>query len=299
MPRFFAPVSPPALAFMLALAPVLLSCSSAPKSPPEVFTTRRMARTQLELANNAADRARYDDALFLLEEARRLAVSADDPDLRIRTSLSRGNILFYLGRREEANAEWNAALREAGDAKDSLLSAACRVYLYRAALLSGESAPGEIAYNTRSELPALKNDRLFTALAWTVIGLAEKARLSPGGSKNAAIAGEAERAILSALEIHLKANCLELAAYDWYLVASIRSVAGNHASALDALQNAIAFDRRAENPHGLGSDYLAQGDVRRKMNDPAGANAAYKRAEEIFLAANMESEARRARSLQH
>ncbi|GMO49858.1 MAG: hypothetical protein Pg6C_12930 [Treponemataceae bacterium] len=288
----------PSLALVFVLASVLaftpFSCSSAPKRPAEVFTTRKMAETQIELANKAADRARYEDALSMLEEARRLAVSADDPGLRIRTALSRGNILFYLGKRAEADAEWNAALAEAQTAKDSLLAAASRVYMYRAALLSGESAPDEIARNTRAELAALKNDPLFTALAYTVIGLAEKTRLSPGANNGT----EAERAVQSALQIHQKANYLELAAYDWYLIASIRSVSGNYQKALEALQNAIAFDRRAENAHGLGSDYLAQGDVCLKMRDSVGANAAYKRAEEIFAAAGMENEARRARALQ-
>jgi tetratricopeptide (TPR) repeat protein len=284
-----------ALALLLAQAFASLSCSSAPKRPPEVFTTRKMAETQLELANKAADHARYQDALSMLEEARRLAVSADDSDLRIRTSLSRGNILFYLGYRADADAEWNAALAEAQGAKNSLLSATCRVYMYRAALLSGTSAPGEIARNTRAELSALKDEPLFTALAYTVIGLAEKARIG----RDSAGGAEAERAVQAALQIHQKANYLELAAYDWYLIASVRSVSGNYAGALDALQSAITFDRRAENSHGLGSDYLAQGDVCAKMGDPAGAKAAYKRAEEIFAAAGMETEARRARSLQN
>jgi tetratricopeptide (TPR) repeat protein len=279
----------------IALVFALLSCSSAPKRPAEVFTERKMAETQLELANKAADRARYDDALSMLEDARRIAVSADDPGLRIRTALSRGNILFYLGKRADADAEWNAALAEAQDAKDAMLAAACRVYMYRAALLSGEAAPEETARKTRAELPALKNEPLFTALAHTVIGLAEKARISPGANNGA----EAERAVQSALQIHQKANYLELAAYDWYIIASIRSVSGNYKSALDALQNAISFDRRAENSHGLGSDYLAQGDVCSKMHDLNGAKAAYKRAEEIFTAAGMETEAKRARSLQN
>jgi tetratricopeptide (TPR) repeat protein len=245
-----------------------------------------MAETQLELANSAADRARYTDALALLEEARRLAVSADDPDLLIRTALSRGNILFYLGNRPEADAEWRNALTEAENSHDTMLAAVCRLYTYRADVLTGtQQNSAEIIRKVNAELPALKNNTLYSALAYTVIGLAEKtnARFS-----------DAEKAVMSALQIHQKENYLELAAYDWYLIASIRSVAGDYKNALEALQNAVAFDRRAENTHGLGMDYTAEGDIYTKTGDTTRAKEAYNRAAAIFAAAGMENETARA-----
>jgi tetratricopeptide (TPR) repeat protein len=215
-------------------------------------------------------------------------VSVDDPSLRVRTALSRGNILFYLGRRAEADAEWAAALSESEQAKDSMLAAASRLYMDRAALLSNQGSAQDIARKANDELSALKNDALYTALCYTVIALAEK-------TNNQASA--AEKAVLSALQIHQKENYLELAAYDWYLIASIHSVSGNYTAALEALQNAIAFDRRAENTHGLGMDYIAQGDVYTKSGDTARAVVAYQRAAEIFASSGMDAEAARAHKL--
>ena len=47
---------------------------------------------------------------------------------------------------------------------------------------------------------------------------------------------EAEAAVKKALDIHQKESYLGEAAYDWYLIASVRSTAGNYDAALEALK---------------------------------------------------------------
>jgi tetratricopeptide (TPR) repeat protein len=239
-----------------------------------------MTETQLELANRAADQGRYAEALDLLQEARRLAVSADDPRLLIRTGLSRGNILFYMGRTGEAEEIWTAAQDEALAAGDEELAAVSRVYMARSRLLGGAGA-GTVWTQVQDELSRIKSP-LHTALAWTVTGLAEK---ELGRWK------DGENSIKNALDIHQKHNYLEQAAYDWYLIASIRSVAGDYPGALEALDEALAFDRRAENTYGLGMDWLARGEVQRKAGNTAEAAAAYRRSGDIFRSLNLEKEA--------
>ncbi|MDR1636864.1 MAG: tetratricopeptide repeat protein [Treponema sp.] len=261
-----------------------LGCSSAPKRPAEIFTVRNMTETQLELANRAADQGRYAEALDLLQEARRLAVSADDPRLLIRTGLSWGNILFYMGRTGEAEEHWTAALDEAAAAGDEELAAVSRVYMARSRLLGGVSNAEEVRTQVQDELSRIESP-LHTALAWTVAGLAEKEL----GRWN-----DGENSIKNALDIHRKNNYLEQAAYDWYLIASIRSVAGDYAGALEALDEALAFDRRAENTYGLGMDWLAVGEVRKKAGNTAEAAAAYRRSGDIFRSLNLEKEAEQA-----
>ncbi|MDR2185458.1 MAG: tetratricopeptide repeat protein [Treponema sp.] len=259
---------------------LVLGCSSAPKRPAEIFVVRNMTETQLELANRAADQGRYAEALDLLQEARRLAVSADDPRLLIRTGLSRGNILFYMGRTGEAEEIWTAAQDEALAAGDEELAAVSRVYMARSRLLGGAGA-GTVWTQVQDELSRIKSP-LHTALAWTVTGLAEK---ELGRWK------DGENSIKNALDIHQKHNYLEQAAYDWYLIASIRSVAGDYPGALEALDEALAFDRRAENTYGLGMDWLARGEVQRKAGNTAEAAAAYRRSGDIFRSLNLEKEA--------
>jgi tetratricopeptide (TPR) repeat protein len=229
---------------------VLGSCSSAPKRPAELFTIRNETETQLNLANLQADRGNYEEALALLEEARRLAASTDRPPLLIRVWLSQGNVLFSLGRIEEARSRWNAALAEAERAGEGELAAVCRIYLARGALILGENTPEQVIAAVTEDLARLKQDTLNSALGWTVIGLAEKERRR---------GAEAESALEKALAVHEQERYLELAAYDWYLIASIRSVSGQYDPALEALSRALALDRRAENTYGLGMDWRAMG----------------------------------------
>jgi tetratricopeptide (TPR) repeat protein len=241
-----------------------------------------MAQTQLELANQEADRGNFEAALDLLAEGRRLAVSADDPPLLIRSALARGNILFAQGRQPEAADAWDSALAEAERAGERELTALCRVYMARARLLSTPEAAAEVRTGVSGELAFIKEDQLSIALAWTVIGMAEK---------ESRRWNEAEAAIRRALEIHQKGSCLEQAAYDWFLIASVRSVAGNYDAARQALEEALRFDRRAENSFGLASDWRALGDVNRKAGRSGEAEAAYRRSAEIFRSMGLEQEA--------
>jgi tetratricopeptide (TPR) repeat protein len=264
---------------------LLVSCSSVPKRPAEVFVLQTMTETQLRLANTEADRGNYTEALSLLNEAWRLAVSTDRPALRIRVSISRGNVLFYMGRQREAEAVWEAAQKEAEAAGDRVLAAACRIYRQRS-VLSADRAE-EVLAAVQAEMGEIKSDKLFTALAWTVTGLAEK---ELGRFENA------EKSLRNALSIHEGGRYLEQAGYDWYLIASVRSVAGNYQDALDALDAALGFDRRAENTFALGMDWMARGDVLRKMGGEEAAVAAWRRAAEIFRSLLLEEQALAAES---
>jgi tetratricopeptide (TPR) repeat protein len=266
-------------AFLLCGAALALSCSSAPKKPAEVRVQRNGAERQLDLANQQAERGDFEGALSLLELARQLAVRADDPGLRARVALSRGNIFFYQGKREEAAREWAAAAAEADSSGNAELAALERLYSARARLLAAEGKGGETAASVKNEvsraMERLKKDKLSTALGWTVIGLAEK---------ESRRFTDAEEAVRKALEIHERGNYLEQAAYDWYLIASIRSVAGSYAAAEAALEEAIALDRRAENSWGLAMDWRALAEVRRKAGKSAAAEAAAARSVEILQA---------------
>jgi tetratricopeptide (TPR) repeat protein len=243
---------------------------------------KNMVTTQLDLVHKAVDQGNYEQALSLLEEALRLAVSTDDPKLLIREGLSRGNILYALGRPEEADAVWNRALAEAEQAGEAELAAIVRIYKARSMLLTDGTTADTVKAQVHTELGAIGSDKLSLALGWTVIGLAEKEQRRWA---------EAEGALQKALAIHEKDNYLEQAAYDWFLIGSVRSIAGQYEMALDALGKAISFDRRAENAYGLGKDWQAHGDVCTKMGNLDEAAAAYRRSAAIFRSIFLEQEA--------
>lgn len=282
-----------ALASPAALALPLSSCSSAPKRPPEVFTNRNAAIGQIDLANKAVAKGDYATADLFLDEAWRLAVSADDPDTRTRVHLARGNARYNEGKAAEAETLWQTALSEAETAKVPMLVSTARIYLARASLAEGRKdadfTPEERQERARkardvaqAEMKGVKDNILFTAFAWKVIGFAEK---------ELGNAGAAEKAILEAAELHDKNQYLEDAAYDWYLIASVRSRAGNLPGAREALDTALAFDRRAENSNGLGMDWVAIGTIAEKSGDKKAASEAYSRAAQIFRSAFLEADA--------
>jgi tetratricopeptide (TPR) repeat protein len=102
---------------------------------------------------------------------------------------------------------------------------------------------------------------------------------------------EAEAALKRSLEIHEKDLYLEQAAYDWFLIASFRSLDGNYEGARQALESAMILDRRVENSYGLATDWRALGDVFKKAGKNAESREAYHRSAEIFRTLGNDKEA--------
>jgi tetratricopeptide (TPR) repeat protein len=266
---------------LFALFILFAACSSAPSKPVAIYTNRNLAASQLDMANKTANQGRYQDALIVLEEARRLAVAADDPALRIKTALSRGNIYFSMGRHGEAFKDWESATAEGEATGQNDLASLARIYTARGRLVldspdwrAGLSVE-EIRDQIQLEISLIKDDTQALAMGRMVLGMAEK---------ELGRYPEAENAVRQALTIHEKGLFLEEAAYDWYLIASIRSVSNQYAAALEALRTAINFDRQAENGFGLAASWQAMGEVYLKDGQPAEAEAAFRRAVEIFRA---------------
>ncbi|MDR0448596.1 MAG: hypothetical protein LBH07_07995, partial [Treponema sp.] len=187
---------------------ILVSCSSAPKRPAEVFSIQNMIETLLTRANKEADQGSFTEALTMLDEAWRLAVITDRPSLLIRVNLARANSLFSLDRTSEAEKLWQDAEKEAVSSGETLLASVCRIYKTRSLFISGKLNPEETLNLVLHEQDILKKDKLYSALTWTVKGMAEKelGRYT-----------EAEKSVMNALAIHEKNRYLEQAAYDWYL----------------------------------------------------------------------------------
>ena len=259
-------------------------CSSAPKRPAAVYTDRNTATNLLDLAIKTANQGRYADALFILDEARVLAVSSDDPPLLIRTSVARGNFLFSLGRHGEAFVNWEEAILEGERSGEGNLTALVRIYTARGRLMqlidSGQTGGiAEIRDQVSALVSSIVSDPLLQAPGFVTIGIAEK---------ELGRYAEAEKSVRLALEIHENRLYLEDAAYDWFIIASVFSVAGRYNDALAALETSIGFDRRAENGFGLASSWQAMGEVYLKMGLPDQAYAAFNRSAGIFTAIGLD-----------
>ncbi|MDR2941336.1 MAG: tetratricopeptide repeat protein [Treponema sp.] len=260
---------------IFVVAIFIFSCSSQPKDTGDVIHLRAQAEKELAVANKTAVHGDYETARSLLEECKRKAVLADDWGLIIRCSLSLGNVLFSLGKNDLAFSELEKAVQLAQKHGDRELLSVSRVFYARGNLISGNADPKTVLSEVNSSASNIKNDKLYIAFSWQVKGLAYRAI----GSFL-----EAENAVKQSLAIHEKEKYLDNASYDWYTIASIRSMAGNTQGALDALTAAIRLDRRVENSWGLAANWRAMGDVYRKMGDIQSANDAYMRAKDIYTA---------------
>jgi tetratricopeptide (TPR) repeat protein len=276
-----------------AAATFLTGCSSAPKRPAEIFTNRNSAMAQLALGNKAVSKGDFANARLYLAEAWRLAVSTDDPVTRISVLLAQGNERFNEGDGEKAGELWKQAETEASNADDKSLLSVAKIYMARGTLAEGTTNEN-VADTERkrrasaakavvlAEIDGTKDNDLYHAFALKVLGLSEK---ELGNAK------AAEEAIKKAAELHEKGKYLEDTAYDWYLIASVRSKAGKYQDAEAALETAISFDRRAENANGLAMDWMAIGMINVKAGKPGAAITAYTRAKEIFLSAYLKDSA--------
>ena len=259
-----------------------MSCSTAPKNPGDIYNLRSQAEAMLEAANKDAGRGNFENALLLLDECKLKAILTDDPSLIIRCCLSRGNVLLTLGKTNEAFADWEYSVTEAQRIGNAELLSVSKIFRARGNFISGRSDAQAVLDEVNLQSVNIKNDRLFIAFSWQVKGLALRAL----GSYR-----EAEDSIKRSLEIHERDRYLENASYDWYIIASIRSLAGDTTGALEALDTSITLDRRIENSWGLAASWRAKGDVYRKASRNDEADEAYRRALAIYLAMENEHEA--------
>jgi tetratricopeptide (TPR) repeat protein len=261
--------------------PVIFSCSSKPKNQGDINQLRVQAETLLESGNRETGKGNYDNALILINESKRLATLADDLSLIIRSGLSRANVIYSLGRANEAFAEWEQALAEAQKFGNVELLSAAKLYLARGGLIAGRDSAKSVLDIVNSEQANIKINQLYIAVSWQVKGLA----LRLLGSYK-----EAEEAFIRSSEIHEKNLYFENASYDWYSIASSRSLSGDYTGAIQALEKSIESDRRIENSWGLAASYRAMGDVYRKAGKEQDALEAYNRSISIYKAMGNDNE---------
>jgi len=266
--------------FLLSIIFGLSSCSTAPKNTGDIYILRKSVETGLESTNREVAQGNFVNAEKFLIEYKRMAILTDDPSLISRVCLSYGNVLLSLGKTNEAYLQWEQAVAEAQKSGNKELLSAAKIFKARGNLLSERATPQSVIDEVNREIVNIKNN-LYIAYSWQTKGLAQRASNSYK---------EAEESIKKSLEIHEKEKALENASYDWYTIASIRSLAGKMPEALQALETAVTIDRRIENSFGLAASWRAMGDVYRKMGKNEDALEAYKRSKAIFEALGKKDE---------
>jgi len=252
---------------------LFISCSSLKKDPGDIFDIRIQTEDALESGNKQAAIGNFDLAQKLLEETKRYAILTDDSSLIVRVCLSLGNVLYSLGRKNEAFSEWELAVAEAQRFKNAELLAVSIVYLARGNLIDGRVGPREVLEIVTRESSKIKSNKLYIAFSWQVRGLAHRSLRE---------FTQAESAFKRSLDIHLKDRYLENASYDWYIIGTIRSLSGKYEEAIQAIQSSLTIDRRIENSWGIASSYRAMGEIYRKMGRHEEALVEFRRAKRMY-----------------
>jgi len=233
----------------------LSGCSSAPKRAMQINTVHSLCNSTLENANSNILSGNYDKAKSLLAQATNLAVSIDDYDLLISCKLAYVSLFLsenppdsetamdhYLEAQEyvpfSSNIERNKAL--------------CSISKIRIAIstysisLNYDNLINELLTAQKQ----FSKDPFNHAQCQSILG--DLYRL-----KNDYV--NSEKAYLEAAKEFTSERYLSEIGITWYKIAQNRSLSGNKKGALEALSNAIYYDRCAENSIALGTDYYIKG----------------------------------------
>ncbi|MCQ2593284.1 MAG: hypothetical protein MJ188_10935 [Treponema sp.] len=274
----------------------IISCKTSPKRVMEITLVRDSAIEMLENANAGILSGDYEKAEGFLIKAFSQAMSIDNYDLL--TSVSLAYVSLYLSNNPPNKAEAYKYLEKANlfakySTNPELNLSLCVLSEIRINL----NAETNTDYNQLLTLlkqneGAVKKDLYSYAQFQSTYGdiyrKQEKYQLAIQNYQEA-IKVFKEECYLSELGI----TC--------YKLAQVNSLSGNKKTALEAIDEAINYDRAAENTLALGTDYYAKGLILTKTNpsktDEDLAKYCFEHSADIFLATGKDLENLAERSL--
>lgn len=281
----------------LAMA-MLPGCSSAPKRQMVYTDITSRAYDDYEKANAAITRGDYEKAAKYLNESYRQAVSIDKNELMCKILLSAVSFRIQFPGNEDLDlpestetlikmARKCAAMTDESDLYNSIANVfECRASLYRAQKEEGRFVNVEKQGILDGEVKALAKQPYYLAFLYRTKG--ECHNYAKDYLK-------AAQAYETAAEIHTKSRYLFEISYDWYLSAQVLSKAGKKAEALSSIQNALKYDRDAENSAAIAQDYMAAAYILVKDNPTSSekeqALACAERAQAVYETAGFEERA--------
>ncbi len=240
---------------------VLASCSSTKKRPMKITTISDTADVRYENANSDLLAGKMERALLQFSQARDLAYSVDNADLLCRINLSAVAYKVSSGnldalKKAENFIDASSAEELLKDARffatkterEEFLSAVCTVYDVRLELARGKKNVSTYEKSLLSCEKTLEKEPFYLANLHRTLGdvqiLSKKYE-------------DAQKSYEKAAELHTKNRYVSEIGTDWYGVARCRSLSGDKNGAIEAIENALKYDRDAENTSAIASDYFA------------------------------------------
>lgn len=250
---------------ILALSACIIfsSCASKPKRTMLINTVATSSSTMMENAAASMSKGDYANAHQFIDKAYKMALSIDSYDLLVKADLTKVSIFLSEPpvNVEEAKIILTEAelFAEKANNKDKC-QALCALSYVRLWLTQENPDFNELIQVLEKNQDKVAKDPFEEAQFYSVKG--DVYRLQKKYS-------DAEKAYLDALSIFTKECYLSELGVNWYKVAQVRSLNGNKKTALEALENAIRYDRDGENSYALGADYYAKGVILMKDNPSA------------------------------
>ena len=286
--------------FLISAILLFTACSSAPKRSMQVSTIYSSAAEMIESANACILSGDYDKASFFLSAAENQAMSIDNYDLLLSASLARCSLALSQNPPDIESAEIYTGFAQdfvkncANPKKQESIVALSQVRVEIARANNDENS--NVNYSALlSKLEAnkknLKGEAYYETQFTQVEGDIYKLQ------KNYELA---DKAYSAAAKAFIDNRYLSEIGICWYKAAQVRSLAGNKSGALQAMEEAIYYDRCAENSLALGTDYYATGLILIKGSASASekerAVQAFNHSAEIFASVNAQELAERSRN---
>ena len=279
---------------------IFTACSSAPKRSMQVSTIYSTAYEMIESANACILSGDYDKAGFFLSAAENQAMSIDNYDLLTDASLARCSLSLSVNPPDIETAERYVGFAQGfvkncvNPKKQQALVALNEVRIETAKGNLDENAninTGALLNKLEENKKDVKGDPYYEAqftLAQGDVYKLKKDYVQADKSYSTAAKEFTDNRYLSEIGI------------SWYKAAQARSLAGNKDDALKAMEQAIFYDRAAENSLALGTDYYAVGLILAKGSPTPGekerAVEAFTHSAEIFTAIDADELAKRSRT---
>lgn len=268
-------------AFALAAA---ISCSTAPKKSDSVITMKTQAAQDATYGESYYRQGRYELALQFLTLSLSEYTSVDDAEGIIATYNSIGKTYMATGSLDMAEDILLKARERAREASQPLLFDSS-INLGELYLAKADAQQALSIFEEALAMPEKARTQAQTAVLYHDMGTAQK---------NLGDATKALAYYAQSLEINLAQKLAAEAASDYYMIASVHSLAGRFDDAAKNAGLALAFDKQIENSPGIAKDLFALGLIAAKRGDTAAAYDYFQRSYLVYTTLGFKSEMKKA-----
>ncbi|MEX2443347.1 MAG: tetratricopeptide repeat protein [Alkalispirochaeta sp.] len=263
-------------AIALAIAVVVLGCSSAPDPPDYEVTTKNRASQLAEYGNARFRAGDYEMARRFFEEALQENISVDNLPGIAKSHNSLARVYGITGNLEEATERAELALEFARIADDQEQEMQAHINLGELALRSDDTARARTEFEEARSIAEDRDGPLDPILLHNLGTV-----YAQSGDFE-----QAETYFTQARSINEEAQNWRELASNYYMLASLASRQEDYESARTLAEAALESDKRAEYAPGIAADLFALGKIHRRLSDDDGAYQYYLRALRVYLAVN-------------